>query len=350
MLGHVKILPADIGDAILIRYYGNDQRFHNILVDGGLSRTYHFTLKHELREIKKRREVLDLLIVTHIDSDHIGGILALLRDEENHSLIQNYWFNSGRIVDGAKDEKSSYQEIFLKSDDNRISYRQGSTLESFLASTGKWHKDPIQRIQEHDFFGANLKVLSPDFYSLQKLCHGWKKSDKKINTEVSDCFSSIEELCNFQFQEDTSVANGSSIAFLFTIRDFRILLLSDSQPSIIAESLRLLGYSERKKLKVNSLKVSHHGSKANTSMEMLNLIECENYILSTSGRSNNFPHKATLARIICNASRDKSKKINFIFNYNNPSFFKIFSDQDRLKYNFECLFPKDQDGYKINIL
>ena len=59
----------------------------------------------------------------------------------------------------------------------------------------------------------------------------------------------------------------------------KILLLADSHPSVIVASLRALYYSETQKLTVDYMKVSHHGSRYNTSPELLSLINCRNLFL-----------------------------------------------------------------------
>ena len=58
----------------------------------------------------------------------------------------------------------------------------------------------------------------------------------------------------------------------------KILLLADSHPSVIVASLRALYYSETQKLTVDYMKVSHHGSRYNTSPELLSLINCRQFI------------------------------------------------------------------------
>lgn len=62
----------------------NDDEKFRILVDGGVSATYvdlkcgypmPGDLKSKLAGLKSKHEHIDLLIITHIDDDHIGGLL-----------------------------------------------------------------------------------------------------------------------------------------------------------------------------------------------------------------------------------------------------------------------------------
>ena len=61
----IKFLKAGQGDSILISHNS-----HNILIDGG--NDSYFLLK-EIDAIKERKEVLDFVIITHHDDDHIKG-------------------------------------------------------------------------------------------------------------------------------------------------------------------------------------------------------------------------------------------------------------------------------------
>jgi beta-lactamase superfamily II metal-dependent hydrolase len=59
---------AGYGDSILVR----TDKGTNILIDGGLVKSY--------KDIKKSKKIdklkkLDLVVLTHIDSDHINGLI-----------------------------------------------------------------------------------------------------------------------------------------------------------------------------------------------------------------------------------------------------------------------------------
>ena len=54
----------------------------NILVDGGLKSTYNHWIKPLIFYENMNELIFDLVIVTHIDCDHIGGIVAFLEDCE----------------------------------------------------------------------------------------------------------------------------------------------------------------------------------------------------------------------------------------------------------------------------
>jgi hypothetical protein len=102
-----------------------------------------------------------------------------------------------------------------------------------------------------------------------------------------------------------------------------------------------MGYSEERKLEVDIVKLSHHGSRKNTSPELLKLIECEKYIVSTDGSRHGLPDKESLARVIHN---NKDRKTQFFFNFSNRVTNKIFLTEDQEMYSFEIFFIDPASG------
>jgi glyoxylase-like metal-dependent hydrolase (beta-lactamase superfamily II) len=98
-----SVLQAEHGDCILIQGEFDGQS-RNILVDGGLSRTYIHKkrpqiLKKLLKKIKDAKQRIDLLVLSHVDEDHIAGLLAgFKRGELLEELTDKVWFNSGKLI------------------------------------------------------------------------------------------------------------------------------------------------------------------------------------------------------------------------------------------------------------
>jgi beta-lactamase superfamily II metal-dependent hydrolase len=86
----IIIFQADKGDSLLIQ--GQDGR--NIFADGGLKRSYRKHVRVTLGVLAKNGEIIDLVYVSHIDQDHIGGILQLMDDAVDWR-VYDYQFNSG---------------------------------------------------------------------------------------------------------------------------------------------------------------------------------------------------------------------------------------------------------------
>lgn len=74
----VHFLPAKAGDCILIELdYPSC-----ILIDSGFRDTYEQHLKPLLLQLSSKGYHISLLIVTHIDRDHIEGANILRKQEE----------------------------------------------------------------------------------------------------------------------------------------------------------------------------------------------------------------------------------------------------------------------------
>jgi len=176
-------------------------------------------------------------------------------------------------------------------------------------------------------------VLSPDAPRLQAMAKAWKKAVDKAGLKPGDLEAAwmklaqrkkflpkkgllgaspdLDRLLQDQFKIDAAKANGSSIAFLAEFGGKAALLLGDAFPDVVAASIkRLLKARGKKKLKVDAVKVAHHGSKNNTNDELLALIDCPTYMISTNGAQFKHPDKACIARIL-----KVGKPARLVFNY-----------------------------------
>jgi hypothetical protein len=108
---------------------------------------------------------------------------------------------------------------------------------------------------------------------------------------------------------------------------------------------------ETNRLKVDYVKLAHHGSKCNFNEQLLDMIDCDNFIISANGGGTyNLPNKEVLAKILYNPKRDLNNQITFIFNHDNDILRNIFviDDNAEIKYNFRCQFPKiEQNAFII---
>ena len=92
---NIKALKALNGDCIIISY--GEKEKHNILIDGGQGKIGFRQLCTYVDNENKTGNKIDLLILTHIDSDHIDGILRLLSQKTfDFSLIDEIWFDFGQ--------------------------------------------------------------------------------------------------------------------------------------------------------------------------------------------------------------------------------------------------------------
>ncbi len=351
----IKFLKAGNGDSILLSFNDGIEN-RNILVDGGVEETYYSNstglfgeLENEINSVRKRNEVIDLLILTHIDNDHICGLLKWFElDDKAHELVKNVWFNSGKLIATYlnKPENENLRVELKIFQDPQTGVHEAIEYENYLLEKGIWNQKIIIQGQELEECGVKIKILSPNEAQLTKLLKEYKKVtgelaytggrekdwSKNIKTFIEE-----ENGSGFKFNQDSSVKNGSSISFILTISGKRFLFLADSHPKAIVKQLKAIGCSKDKPLEVEAMKVSHHGSKANTNRELLEIVKTENYIISTDSSGHNHPNKRTLARIL-------SVNPNAVFHFNYEHVRNdIFSAQDRQDYKIKARITKELD-------
>ncbi|MBP7659404.1 MAG: MBL fold metallo-hydrolase [Burkholderiaceae bacterium] len=72
----LTIFQAGKGDSLLL----TSQAGTNLMIDGGMPDAYSQFIAPHLGALQQRGESIDLLYVSHIDQDHVGGVLRLLDD------------------------------------------------------------------------------------------------------------------------------------------------------------------------------------------------------------------------------------------------------------------------------
>ena len=339
----ISFLKANNGDAIHISYNGK-----NIIIDTGVGSTYsskvghgakrYGQLKDVIDEIISKEEKIDLLVITHWDDDHIGGVLRWFNEdiESAKALIKQVWFNSGILINkyfDSQDASENNDMLNISNNNPNTSIRQGIAFEKYLIDNDLSYEIISTKNNKIDFCD-NIKftILSPTVDKLKKLLTVWKKSPYNPHTSIStDYDKSFIELLQNEFKEDTKIHNGSSIAFILEIEGKKMLFLGDSHPSVIVNNLKGLGYSKGNKLDIKFVKVSHHGSKANTCDELLELINCDKFIIITNGSKHGLPNKETLAKII-----NKHHNCKIYFNYPNLKD-KIFTENELDDFSFEIV-------------
>jgi len=333
----IKFLKAFNGDSILISFKENGD-MRNILIDGGMPATYVQKGKNgkleygELREtvdkIKENNEKIDLLVLTHVDDDHIGGILKWFeKDKDAHKLIGKVWFNSGRLISEYFDEKEIVENLLDIPDESTLtSIGQGVKFEDYIEKSGIWDRSIVIALEYFEYLDIKFKILSPSPDKLKLLLGKWEKEKPESLDTSADKndyeLTLTEHIAKDKFREDTAIHNGSSIAFIITFEKKNFVFLADAHPSVVVNSLKEFGYSKEKPLNAELVKISHHGSKANNSVKMLELIKTNKYVISTNGDKHAHPNKQLLARL---ASVNENCEV--YFNYP-EQIEQIFSEKD----------------------
>ncbi|MGL0823019.1 ComEC/Rec2 family competence protein [Vibrio vulnificus] len=267
------------GDAFMISSEGS-----SILIDGGMPGTYG--------EIKKRinDSRLDAVFVTHVDLDHIGGIVKLISDNEVDLTNCTFYMNHPDLV--------PYDESHL------VAYHHGDTLKK-LTSSRSLELKGISENLSISIGDISIDVLSPSDSDVVDLHENWNAS-----RVIEDGKLSYKE----RQLNNGDIINRSSVAKLLSCNGISILMLADSHPSTVVRQLHARGYDDNLPLKVDLVKLSHHGSKHNTSDELLAVIDCSNYYISTNGAKFDHPDAETILMLQANAVKN-DKTFNIYLNY-----------------------------------
>ena len=160
----------------------------------------------------------------------------------------------------------------------------------------------------------------------------------------------LKELMNEKLGNDTSVNNKSSIAFVLTYQNSKMLFLGDSNPKVCVEGAKHAGI--KNPCPVDLIKLSHHGSKANMSDELLSFFPTQYYLVSTDGSRKKVPNKTVLAHLL--TVSDSEKPVLLLANYEwwaDMYHEKYFTEGDKENYlKTERLKVKflDSKGIEVN--
>lgn len=403
--------PAKFGDSFLLNLKDENEKSFNILIDGGFKSTFRDYLKKDLSTLNSQNQVLDLLIVTHIDIDHINGCIALLEDNnssENPNLVKvnEIWHNSYKHLSFNQNsnnsldviESADYDKIkkiiassSLKERNQKESIKIGAKEDyslSTLIANGKYSWNQLANstaicVENLPLVELSSKIrihlLSPNIEQLEALKSLWLKELKKLgyrgNLNDDSIFNEafekmilskkeplpakaskkisaslgIEKIIeNDKFTEDKSVINGSSIAFILEYDTKKILFLADSHPSVIENKLKEIYDASDFPIYFDVIKISHHGSSGNTSPAILKLIDSKYFLISTNGDSHNHPDIETLLRIVNRESHPDYKR-HLVFNYSTLQAEKINEAKLKKQYNYEVIIKNEDNPFTLSV-
>lgn len=356
----IEMLPAAHGDALLVEY--GDEHIHRFLIDGGPLSTYA-DLESRLGDLPEKG--IELLVVTHVDTDHIEGVLRLLAPPTNRWLVKpkEIWFNGWRHL--KEDNLGGREGEFM----GALLEHRAKTIwnTSFAGNAVRVADDGPLEVKLRG--GMVLTLLSPDANKLWELIDDWEESCKKWNMTPGRLEKALERFLEAgKFQPDTeetlgpddllpallaelkkrddSNANGSSIAFLAEFSGKSCLFLADAHVDVVCTSLRQLGYSEDDPLRVDAVKMSHHGSKKNLNKELFDLVDAEHFLVSTNGNIHGHPDQAAIDAVIAGARR----KPTVWFNYRAKSTIGWEEDAAKPGAKYQVRYPENgAEGILISL-
>ncbi|WML34386.1 MBL fold metallo-hydrolase [Clostridium sp. OS1-26] len=358
----VKSFPSSNGESFFIKLQGDVTT--NILIDCGYVSTTEFIIE-ELKEIKKNNQKLDLIILTHIDNDHINGARDVLKYLLEKKIdVGEVWYNDYlKILEGdyleedipkdAEEFISSLSQVEYKNDSTipvkeKIGHNSAVCVAEYLTKDelyNKWNKtfdrgsiyvgeDNLRTIKINDVavtvLGPRKSILDDIFKEWQDYLLDYINGEVKVkNIKVAKAFekyfvairsvckkvekskcsldsiSDMVEYCDY----DTDIVNRSSIAVVIEFKGKRLLFLGDSSPIDMEEQMERYIKNNCNNFKL--VKISHHGSKNNLSKEMIKMMNCEKYLVSTNGKKFKHPDVETISKIIFLGNSNKKIHFNY---------------------------------------
>ena len=381
----VHFIPALGGDCTLMEF---DNR-ECILIDCGYKSTYNQELKPLLLELNKRDYKIKLLIITHIDADHIDGAIQLLEDngESNNPqviAIDNIWFNGfystlfmndvfeqhkSKIISKVQNAKmrivQGQMEMQSTPEGTMISAKQSKSFEVLCSDLGyrvnhqfprqivKRKSDNAKTVADDKISLGNfdITVLSPNDLLLDKLAH-------EFNLELIKIFGKSYEINNdsifLEFYEKLMLLKREE-----PIKT-NILISAESDEieswlgtSTLAEmnyvnQASIVVQIEYKGIKMlftgdsdselwgdylepyyDVIKISHHGT-LKPNLFMIKKTTGNHILISTNGKKYGHPEKDLVASLILSSSR----KLHF--NYDLDLKGVVLKNQE--KYNYKASF------------
>jgi hypothetical protein len=331
MIFSFDVRRARKGDCFLL-HYGSKDDPGLALIDGGPGQVYKPHLKPRLTEIRRARTLgdneplsVDLLMVSHIDDDHINGILELTNElviakDAKKPLplkVRSFWHNTFDNIIGNKPHEllaavtasfgaaalsgepdiegldpdaamvlaSVGQGFRLRDDAKKLKFRINPEFDGGLVMATKTGKSKDMGK------GLKLTVAGPmqeDLIALQQDHDAFlkKQKDEKATTAALASFT------------DTSVANLSSLVLLAEVGEKRMLLTGDARGDKIVQGLELVGLLNKgSKMHVEILKIPHHGSDRNIDPIFFQRITADHYVFSGNGEHGN-PERETLQMLL----------------------------------------------------
>lgn len=381
----VHFLPAKAGDCFVVEFDNGEC----ILVDCGYKSTYETELKPLLIQLQNKGCCVILMLITHIDQDHIEGAIAFLRENgpanAPHIIkVENIWFNGFFNTLFMRDEFQERKRaaigdlqkkrmnmvlgqlcMQIDGNDGPISAVHSRSFEELCAQNGyrinvqfvdhivKRSADCRNNLVDHSIqIGeCRLIVLSPNEASLDKLAHKlniemirnfgvhYELSD---HTEFAELFERLMELQiePGDFEEYISAPESrlerwigtSSLAQMNEVNNACIVI------EIEYKGLRLLftgdsdsdSWAEFLTDEYDLIKISHHGT-TKPNIKLLEKAKGRTLLISTDGgKQNRHPENDLLARAILNGNK------TIYFNYDIKQKQELIDKQG--EYGYSVMF------------
>lgn len=336
MIFSLDVRRARKGDCLLL-HFGTPDAPGLALIDGGPKTVYADHLRRRLLDIREARELeeddpldVDLLMISHVDDDHVQGILDFTRELTTRparalrARVAAFWHNTfddvigntpdeltasvaeqfgaaslaGELPDDATVEADEDDEVIVSSLKVLASIEQGHRLRGDADILGfnlnpefggqLILADPVPRTIAEGLTFTVAGPMQPELLKLQTKHDAWLREQKEEARRGAAALAAYV---------DRSVPNLASIVVLAESGGRRMLLTGDARGDKIIEGLETIGaLAAGQTMHVDVLKVPHHGSLNNVEDNFFERITADHYVFSGNGEHGN-PERETFAML-----------------------------------------------------
>lgn len=235
------------GDCFFIEI-SNEKDKCVIMVDGRKGDSVSYSLiKEKINEYKK----IDYIVLTHVDDDHIHGLLKVFQDEELDKCIKRSIIIYNYVSPSVVSYKQADEFEELLQNHTVIS----TTMRNYTAYSSQCLKiisAELRRELDPDLSKdyAVMTLLHPDWNGIKSVYKNyevWKKWQIKA-TKNGD-------------PTDNELINEQSIAFMIEYKNKRVVFTGDGYMKILISKIERFKNFEEKK--IDFIKIAHHGAKKN---------------------------------------------------------------------------------------
>jgi hypothetical protein len=354
----LTFLDARQGDAVWVRWGEGRQ----LLVDMGTSGTGR-AIADRFRALPEGQRAFELLVVTHVDTDHIGGVLSGLVDPDEPVPVTfaDVWFNGWEHLHGLvpADERSPLEPMGGVQGELLTTWlRDRAWNDAFGRAAAVRTDTELPTVELPD--GLTITVLAPVQQRLTDLAPEWQLAveaalESGRLTDVSPGLESLgpstpptletvldlELLSEDPSAADSSKANAASIAFLLEHDGKRALLTGDATSAELLGGLALLDGGER--VPVDLVKLPHHGSRNNVSRALVQAVDCPLWVFSSDGTTFRHPDAIAVSRVV----RDAGGEPHLVFNV--PSTFNRWWERPEWQelFGYTTTYGVQGDGVTV---
>lgn len=363
----LHLIQAEYGDCFLLEFGNSDER-HYILIDGGPELVYERHLGPELRRLVSSPGVLDLVILSHVDNDHIVGLLDFLTDVRDHPSgtggfqpeIKEIWHNTFKRAEGDQDVPARLETLMA------LGAAQSVMPAASFELDGIGEGEALDRLAEllhipvntgfanqlicvddapdsRNIANLSLRIVGPTRANLEELKTDWQTWLDENESDIGS--ADLYLLAN----RDRSVPNLSSIMILAEANGKRILFTGDGRSDHLLQGLeaaRLL--DDVGCMHVDLLKVAHHGSDRNATKAFFHRVTADQYVISANGKDGN-PDLATLIWIV-EAASVAQRQIAIVLTNETPSTRKLLDEYPPADFGYSFLIiPSAADSMAITL-